>query len=70
VRHPRYLGLMGSRIGFALAIASIAAWVFAIGWFFLIRQRIKNEEDHLTNIFGSTYKDYARRTARLLPGVY
>jgi protein-S-isoprenylcysteine O-methyltransferase Ste14 len=35
-----------------------------------IRHRIEREEPHLRELFGSAYDAYARRTARLLPGVY
>jgi protein-S-isoprenylcysteine O-methyltransferase Ste14 len=40
VRHPRYLALLSSRVAFALALASILAWVFCIFWLLAIRRRL------------------------------
>jgi protein-S-isoprenylcysteine O-methyltransferase Ste14 len=70
MRHPRYAGLMASRIGFSLAIASVLAWVLVLGWFLALRRRIKLEERHLDGVFGASYSEYAARTARLIPGLY
>jgi protein-S-isoprenylcysteine O-methyltransferase Ste14 len=67
VRHPRYLAWIGWKAGFALSAASILGWILVIGWILVSRQRIKNEENHLTDIFGTDYRDYANRTARLFP---
>jgi protein-S-isoprenylcysteine O-methyltransferase Ste14 len=70
VRHPRYLALTISRVSFALAIASILAWLAFAFWMFAILRRIRLEEPHLCEIFGAEYDDYAKRTARLIPGIY
>jgi protein-S-isoprenylcysteine O-methyltransferase Ste14 len=61
---------MASRIGFALAIPSILAWVLVLGWFLAVRRRIKLEELHLQDVFGVAYSAYAGRTSRLIPGLY
>ena len=70
LRHPRYVGLIASRIGFSLAIPSVFAWVFALGWLLAVSRRIKLEERHLGGIFGASYSAYVSRTSRLIPGLY
>jgi protein-S-isoprenylcysteine O-methyltransferase Ste14 len=70
VRHPRYAALIASRIAFALALASILAWFFFLGWLWVNLRRVRLEEAHLRELFGAEYEVYASRVARLLPGVY
>ncbi|MEW6129119.1 MAG: isoprenylcysteine carboxylmethyltransferase family protein [Acidobacteriota bacterium] len=70
VRHPRYVGLILSRIAFALAFASVLGWLIVIGWIWVVNRRIRLEEPHLNELFGTAYDDYARRTARLIPHLY
>jgi protein-S-isoprenylcysteine O-methyltransferase Ste14 len=70
VRHPRYSGLIVTRIGLALVLTSLIGWIFVACWVWLVQRRIKLEEAYLVDIFGNTYEDYARRTARLIPGIY
>ena len=71
LRHPLYLGfilvwmgpplLLGSPIGFLFTTVPLAAVVLA---------RIPREEALLTEAFGDGYRDYMRRTKRLIPGVW
>lgn len=70
VRHPRYAALIASRVAFALALASILAWFFFLGWLWVNLRRIGLEEVHLRKLFGAEYDAYASRTARLLPRIY
>jgi protein-S-isoprenylcysteine O-methyltransferase Ste14 len=70
VRHPRYAALIASRIAFSLALASILAWGFALGWLWVNLRRVRLEEAHLHSLFGAEYEAYAARTARFLPGIY
>lgn len=70
VRHPRYVGLLASRVAFALAFASVLGWLFVLGWVLLVLRRIRLEEPHLRELFGADYETYAQRTARLIPGIY
>jgi protein-S-isoprenylcysteine O-methyltransferase len=71
VRHPAYLGLLTFLLGFGLAsgnLFSLAALVVLplAG----ILYRIHVEETALLSHFGAAYQEYARRTKRLLPGIY
>ena len=70
VRHPRYLGLVVSRVAFALCFASVIGWLLVLCWVMVIRRRILLEEAHLRQLFGTGYESYARHRARLLPGIY
>lgn len=70
VRHPRYLGLIASRVAFALSFGSLLGWLTVVGWVLLVMRRIRLEEHHMRELFGVRYEMYASQTARLLPGVY
>ena len=70
VRHPRYAGLMALQFAFALALGSILAWGFAIGWILVNMRRVRLEEVHLRKLFGAAYDRYCSRTPRFIPGAY
>ena len=70
IRHPRYAGLIATRIAMALAMASVVGWVCFAGWAWVIRRRVIREEPHLVRYFGEEYVEYAKRTWRLVPGIY
>ena len=70
VRHPRYAGLIICGIAFALAMASVIAWVLALGWIWVNVKRVHLEDGHLRKLFGPEYEAYAARTARFFPGIY
>ncbi len=71
VRHPAYLGLLASLLGFGLAsgnwfgLAALVVLPLAATLY-----RIRVEERALLNHFGPAYQQYASRTKRLLPGIY
>ena len=70
IRHPRYAGLIASRIACALILASAVAWLLAFCWVMLTLRRIRLEEPHLAGLFGQSYESYAARTPRLVPWLY
>jgi protein-S-isoprenylcysteine O-methyltransferase Ste14 len=67
VRNPLYLGTLTAATGFAIAARSweLAA-VFAIVFGFVYLPVVALEEQHLAHLFPE-FKDYARRTPRLVP---
>ena len=71
LRHPAYAGTLISYLGFGLAIGS---WIGALVWVAIVAAgyvpRIRVEEAELTLALGDSYRDYARRTARLVPGLW
>lgn len=66
VRHPVYLGEIGTLVGFTLC--SSAAWSVVVLGLFVAAQavRMRLEERALTAAFPE-YQDYAAQTGRLLP---
>ncbi len=70
VRHPRYAGLLIAKLGVSLVFASVFAWISLLASIVLVRRRICREEEHLRDIFGSSYDTYAQSTDRLFPGIY
>jgi len=55
LRHPRYAGLFLTTIALALTFASLLGWLLVLAWAFVVRHRIRIEEEHLREVFGSDY---------------
>lgn|SRR5262245_54145131 len=70
VRHPRYASLLLAKLGFSLLFASVLGWISLFISVLLTRRRIRLEEAHLRQVFGSGYDVYSQRTRRLLPRIY
>lgn len=70
IRHPRYAAAITGKAAFALVFASPLGWLLWIAWTRSLIESIRAEEAHLRGLFGPHYEDYARKTARLLPGIY
>jgi protein-S-isoprenylcysteine O-methyltransferase Ste14 len=70
VRHPSYLGILLMDVGFAGVFRSVPAVALLPLVFWMFKRRMDVEEGFMTARFGDEYRDYATRTARLLPGVY
>lgn len=70
LRHPRYAAFLLRKLAWPLLFASAIGWVLMSVWLLLLYRRIRREESHMAELFGAEYAAYARRTARLLPGVY
>ncbi|WP_439502338.1 methyltransferase family protein [Aminobacter ciceronei] len=70
IRHPSYLGLLVNALGWALVFRS-GVGVILVGLTLVpLVARIRSEELLLRTHFGAEYDDYARRTWRLVPGLY
>ena len=71
IRHPSYLGHLASLLGMGLLSEN---WISLIVSIILpvaaILYRIHVEEAALVRHFGPAYQVYARRTKRLLPGIW
>ncbi|MCI4680472.1 isoprenylcysteine carboxylmethyltransferase family protein [Rhodoblastus acidophilus] len=70
IRHPSYLGLMISSIGWALAFCSGAGLVIAALTLLPLLARIDAEERLLQSEFGAEYDAYRARTWRMIPGLW
>lgn len=70
IRHPSYLGLLVSSLGWALAFRS-GVGVVLVGLLLIpLVGRIKAEENLLAVQFGADYDAYRARTWRMIPGLW
>ena len=69
-RHPSYLGILLLDLGFAGIFRSLVGLLLLPLVFWMFVRRMDVEERLLLEEFGDPYRDYMRRSARLLPGVY
>jgi protein-S-isoprenylcysteine O-methyltransferase Ste14 len=70
IRHPRYTGMVLTKIAFALVFTSFISIVLAVMWLSILSRRTIMEELHLKKLFGESYSNYMRKTWRLLPGIF
>jgi len=70
IRHPSYLGLLISSLGWGLAFRSGIGVLLAALLVPPLLARIKAEERLLQSQFGGEYDAYRARTSRLIPGLY
>ena len=71
VRHPSYTGLFLIFFGFGLSFANLASLlIMIVPVYAVFLWRIRVEEQALLGAFGEKYRDYMKRTKRLVPGVY
>jgi protein-S-isoprenylcysteine O-methyltransferase Ste14 len=70
IRHPSYLGLLLTGLGWTLAFRSGVGLVLMAFLVWPLLARIQAEERLLELQFGDEYRSYRRRTSRLVPGIY
>ena len=70
VRNPSYLGLLLTGIGWALGFRSGVGLLLVVLLVPPLVARMHAEERLLEEQFGDEYRAYARRTPRLVPGIY
>ena len=71
IRHPSYIGQTLIFIGCGLAFANwITLLLFFFPHFSVILYRIHVEEKALAGYFKEKYKEYQKRTFRLIPWIY
>jgi protein-S-isoprenylcysteine O-methyltransferase Ste14 len=70
IRHPSYLGLLVSSLGWGLAFRSGIGVLLAALLIPPLLGRIRAEERLLREQFGAEYEAYRAQTSRLIPGVY
>jgi protein-S-isoprenylcysteine O-methyltransferase len=71
VRHPSYTGVLLAFLGWALTLWNwVAMAVVLVPIFVAFVRRMNVEEDALSRALGDRYRNYMRRTKRLIPGVY
>jgi protein-S-isoprenylcysteine O-methyltransferase Ste14 len=70
IRHPSYLGLLISALGWGMAFRSWVGVLFTFLFIPPLLARIRAEERLLASHFGAEYEAYRARTSRLLPGIF
>jgi protein-S-isoprenylcysteine O-methyltransferase Ste14 len=70
IRHPSYLGLLISALGWGLAFNTAVGVVLALANIPPLVARMNAEERLLSSEFGAAYEIYRAHTARLIPGMY
>ena len=70
IRHPSYLGLLVSSLGWGLAFRAGVGVLLAVALIPPLLARINAEERLLHSEFGAEYEAYRARTSRLIPGIY
>ena len=71
VRHPMYSAFWLWAIAQALLLPNwVAGFSGIVGFGTLFFGRVAEEERLMCDAFGEEYRDYMRRTSRVLPGVY
>lgn len=70
IRHPSYLGLMISSVGWSLAFRSAAGLVLTAAFLVPLVERMNAEDALLASEFGAEYDAYRAHTSRMIPGIY
>jgi protein-S-isoprenylcysteine O-methyltransferase Ste14 len=71
IRHPAYAGSLISFIGLGFAFGNwLSVAIIAATTIIGFSYRIAVEESALIEHFGEHYRDYMRRSKRLIPGIY
>ena len=71
VRHPSYSGALMAFLGLALCLGNWASLVLIVMPVLLVfLRRMQVEEAALLQAFGDRYRDYSRRTKRVIPAIY
>jgi len=70
IRHPSYLGLLVSELGWVLVFRSAIGLLLTALTLPVLVARMNAEEALLGAHFGAEYETYRDRTKRLLPGIY
>jgi protein-S-isoprenylcysteine O-methyltransferase Ste14 len=68
IRHPMYSAIVGWMMSLGLVSANWIPLVFAALFALNFRLRIQGEEEMMLQQFGDEYREYMKRTGRLLPG--
>jgi protein-S-isoprenylcysteine O-methyltransferase len=71
IRHPAYTGLLSSFLAVGLAMGDgLALLTLMSPVAYVLTQRIRIEEQWLSDYFDKKYGDYSLRTKKLLPWIY
>ena len=71
VRHPMYFGATLMMLGPFIAFRGMFVFIIIIIYYAIVmKMRIQMEEEILIGTFGDEYRDYMKRTKRVVPFIY
>lgn len=70
IRHPIYLGAILLNLGAILLFSSLPGFIVMLGCVPCILYRIRFEEKMLIEKFGEEYRDYMKKTKKIIPFIY
>ena len=71
IRHPSYTGALFALVGFGFCLGNWLSIVFlTVPIVVAFLWRIRIEENAMLEVLGQDYRDYMRRTERLIPWIY
>jgi protein-S-isoprenylcysteine O-methyltransferase Ste14 len=69
IRHPMYLGIFLYTIGMILVSSDLLVLIFFAFSIWVNYRRIPEEEEMMIERFGDEYREYMKRSGRLLPRI-
>jgi protein-S-isoprenylcysteine O-methyltransferase Ste14 len=69
-RHPIYSGALLAILGTSLAVGTVRAVLLVVPLVFVLRFKMRNEEELMAGEFGEEYAEYRRRVKGLVPFVW
>ena len=70
VRHPIYLAMLLYTAGIPLFFSSLYGFLVTLGFIPFTLYRIRIEEKMLIDTFGDEYREYTKKTRKIIPFVY
>jgi protein-S-isoprenylcysteine O-methyltransferase len=71
IRHPSYTAILLVHLGAALCLGNaLSLFALLVPLTIGLLNRIRIEEDVLSSNFGESYREYMKRTKRLIPVIY
>ena len=70
IRHPVYLGSIFLNVGIILLFSSLPGFVVMLGYIPFVLCRIQIEEKMLIERLGQEYRDYIKKTKKIIPFIY
>ena len=69
-RHPIYTGLLAAMLGTAIAIDQVRGVMALVIMTVAFLRKMRTEEEFMRQAFAERYREYQRRVAALIPGIW